>query len=97
MEEISLFIRKSHNTVTMNANDRLRINEEKTRNWLNSLNLEDLDSVDDSTVASSVIDSSDSDSESGEEHALGTRIPGQIIGKYINKQYKLIESFLFIT
>ncbi|XP_058977456.1 peptidoglycan-recognition protein LE-like [Musca domestica] len=63
----------------MNANDRLRINEEKTRNWLNSLNLEDLDSVDDSTVESSVIDSSDSDSESGEEHALGTRIPGQII------------------
>ncbi|XP_061399909.1 peptidoglycan-recognition protein LE-like [Musca vetustissima] len=63
----------------MNANDRLRISEENTRNWVNSIELEDSDtcSVVDSIVESSIIESS-SDSESGEEHALGTWISDKI-------------------
>ncbi|XP_073831252.1 peptidoglycan-recognition protein LE-like isoform X2 [Musca autumnalis] len=55
----------------MDTNERLRINEENTRNWVNSINLEDSSdtlSVVDSIVESSIFESSDSESESDDKH-----------------------------
>lgn len=59
---------------SISSTERLRLSEEKARNWLTSVdpeNYDDLESVLESIAQSSIVESSDS--ESGEEQQLGKR------------------------